>query len=679
MNNNPLLKRTDLPLFSHIQAKHIEPAIEHILTYNRAEIDKLLQQETFTWDTLITPLQQLEDMFARAWSPVRHLNSVNSQDDWRKAHDNCLEKISEYYTELGQNETLFRAYESLTKHSEYEHYTGAQKKLLELALRDFKLSGVALPDEDKQRFKDIQQQLSQLHSKFENNILDATDAWNIHLTNEDDIAGIPEHAVATAKKLAQSNNKSGWIFNLEFPSYLAVITYADSPELRETIYHAYTARASDQGPNASKWDNSNIIEDILRLRHEEAGLLGFENFSELSLAPKMAKDPKEVLDFLNKLAQRSKDYSKKEYSQLCDFAKEHCHLFEIQPWDIPYVSEKLRQHRYAISKEMLRPYFPETNVIKGLFAVTERLFGIKFEEIDEFDTWHKDVKLFEVYDENDLLRGKVFMDLYARPGKRGGAWMDQCHSRFKKPEGSINIPVAFLTCNFASASSGKQALLAHDEVITLFHEFGHVLHGILTKVDYADIAGTSNVAWDAVELPSQFLENWCWDKEALSLISGHYETANPIPDDLFEKMIAAKNFQSAMQMVRQLEFGIFDFRMHTEYNLNHGARVQEILDEVRADVAAYQVPASNRFQHSFSHIFAGGYAAGYYSYKWAEVLSADAFSKFEERGIFDHATGRSFLHNILEVGGSKDAADAFRAFRGREPNIDALLRHSGLN
>lgn len=676
MTSNPLLQPSELPQFSQIKPEHVEPAITEILQKNRAMIDTLLEQEAFTWESLVTPLQEIENVLDEAWSPVRHLNCVMSEEALRKAHDTCLEKISDYATDLGQNEKLYQAYLSLQEGPEYATYSDAQKKLLELTLRDFRLSGVALPADQKKRFKEIQQQLSKLQSTFENNLLDATDAWSIHITDEKEISGIPEHALAAAQHLAESKGKAGWIFNLEFPSYSAVITYADSPELREKIYYAYSTRASDLSD--PKWDNTTIIDKILALRKEEAELLGFDHYAALSLAPKMAKQPAEVMEFLNELAQRSKHFARDEFAELRDFARTDCNLEQVHPWDISYVSEKLQHHRYDISREKLRPYFPEKKVIEGLFAVTQRLFGISFKLVTDFDAWHDSVKLYEVYDEAGQLRGKVYMDLYARPGKRGGAWMDQCHSRYRKADGSINVPIAFLTCNFAGPGKTTPALLTHDEVNTLFHEFGHVLQGILTLVDYSDIAGTAHVAWDAVELPSQFLENWCWEEEALNLISEHFETKEPIPAELFQKMIAAKNFHAGMYMVRQIEFSLFDFRLHMEYDAKLKNQTQHILDEVRSDIAAYKVPATNRFQHSFSHIFAGGYAAGYYSYKWAEVLSADAFSKFEENGIFDKTTGREFLHAILETGGSIDAADAFHQFRGRAPKIDALLRHSGL-
>lgn len=679
MDNNPLLTRTELPNFSQIKPEHVEPAIEQLLKTNQEKVQQILSQKTMSWDSLILPLQEIDNQLAEAWSPVRHLNSVMNNEALRTAHDNCLGKISEYYTELGQNKALYEAYVSLMESDEYQHYNPTQKKLLEYAIRDFKLAGVVLEKEMKQRFKAIQQQLSKLHAQFENNLLDATDAWSINVTDEQEVQGIPEHALLAAKQLADKNQQPGWTFNLEFPSYLAVITYADHRPLREAIYSAFTTRASDQGPHAGQWDNSQLIEDIMRLRHEEALLLGFNNFAELSLEPKMAKNTQQIIDFLAQLADKSKAFAKKDYAQLCDFAKEQFQANEVKPWDIAYYSEKLRQHQYAISKEALRPYFPETRVIPGLFSIINKLYGMTIEPVNTFDSWHSDVKLFEVYDEAKQLRGKLYMDLYARPSKRGGAWMDQCHSRYIKIDHDLNVPVAFLTCNFSAPSHGKPALLSHDEVITLFHEMGHVLHGILTQVDYADLAGTNNVAWDAVELPSQFLENWCWDKQALDLISGHIESGDPIPDELYNKMIAAKNFQSAMQMVRQLEFSLFDFRLHLEYEPGNGSQHQRIIKEVRDELAAYSVPEFNRFQHGFSHIFAGGYAAGYYSYKWAEVLSSDAFSKFEEHGIFDQQTGREFLHCILETGGSVDPAEAFVKFRGREPTIDALLRHSGLS
>ncbi|KRT56689.1 M3 family metallopeptidase, partial [endosymbiont of Ridgeia piscesae] len=514
-------------------------------------------------------------------------------------------------------------------------------------------------------------------SKYEENLLDATNAWSKRIDDPEALAGLPESALALAKQTAEQRGTSGWLLTLEFPSYLPVMSYADDRELRREVYEAFATRASDQGPHDKAFDNSELMEQILALRHEQAQLLGFANYAERSLARKMARSTDAVMAFLHDLAERSRPQAQRELEELRLFAREEHGILELQAWDIGYYSEKLRQHRHNISQEELKPYFPETKVVPGMFAVVEQLYGIQIKAIEGVDSWHPDVRFFEIRDADGQLRGQFYLDLYARPKKRGGAWMDDCASRFFTDQ-LDQTPVAYLTCNFSPPVGEQPALFTHDEVETLFHEFGHGLHHLLTRIDYPAVAGINGVAWDAVELPSQFMENFCWEREALNLISGHWETGEPIPDDLYQRMKAAKNFQSAMQMVRQLEFSIFDFRIHREYEPAHGGRIYEILDEVRQQVSVVIPPTWNRFAHGFSHIFAGGYAAGYYSYKWAEVLSADAFSLFEERGTFDAETGRAFLQEILEQGGSKQAMELFTAFRGREPQIDALLRHSGI-
>jgi oligopeptidase A len=595
-------------------------------------------------------------------------------DELRAAYNACLPKLSDYSTEVGQNAALFEGYRVVVNQ---EHLEADQRKLLENALRDFRLSGVDLPADKKDRFKRISQELTRLTSKYQENLLDATNAWSKSISDENSLAGLPDSAIALAKQTAEERGQDGWVLTLDVPSYLPVLTYADDRGLREEVYHAFSTRASDQGPYAGEWDNSKLMENILGLRHELAGLLGFANFAERSLATKMARSSGEVMDFLNGLAERSVSRARAELGELAEYAKER-HGFEgIEPWDIAYYSEKLREHRHGIAREELRPYFPLPRVLEGMFAVVQRLFGIRIQEVSGVETWHGDVRFFEIRDHAGELRGQFYLDPFARQKKRGGAWMDVCTNRFHTDR-CDQIPVAYLVCNFTPPVGGKPSLLTHDEVQTLFHEFGHGLHHLLTKVDYPAVAGINGVPWDAVELPSQFLENWCWEREPLDLISGHVDTGEPIPADLFDRMRAAKNFQSAMQMVRQLEFAIFDFRLHREYDPHHGGRIYEILDQVRDHVAVIKPPAYNRFAHGFSHIFAGGYGAGYYSYKWAEVLSADAFSLFEERGVLDGDTGRAFCENVLERGGSADAMELFVRFRGREPTIDALLRHSGI-
>ena len=675
--DNPLLNLEGLPPFTRIRAEHVEPAIDQLLAESRALTEKLLAQEgPFSWHNLVEPLEIMEDRINRTWSPVSHLNSVLNSDELRQAYNACLPKLSDYGTEMGQNAALQAAYQSVYDND--SSLDPAQRKLLENALRDFHLSGVDLPADKKQRFKEISQQLSSLTSKYSENVLDATNAWSKLLPDPEPLAGLPESALDLARQTAGQRGEQGWMLTLDFPSYLPLMTYADNRELRREVYEAFSTRASDQGPHAGQWDNSGVMEEILKLRHEQSRILGFDNYAERSLARKMAPDSERVLEFLNDLATRSRPQAEQELQELRDFAREHYGADNLQAWDIGYYGEKLRQHRYAITQEELKPYFPEDQVLNGMFAVVNRLYGIRISEVPEFESWHPDVRLFEIRDEAGHLQGQFYLDLHARQNKRGGAWMDECIVRMSTPN-CDQIPVAYLVCNFSPPLGDKPALFTHDEVETLFHEFGHGLHHLLTRVDYPGVAGINGVAWDAVELPSQFMENWCWEREALDLFAAHYQSGEKLPQALYDKMMAAKNFQSAMQMVRQLEFSLFDFRLHREYDPALGGRIYLILEEVREQVAVIYPPAFNRFAHGFSHIFAGGYAAGYYSYKWAEVLSADAFSLFEERGIFDRKTGRAFLHNILEQGGSKDAMELFVAFRGREPQIDALLRHSGIS
>ncbi len=676
--SNPLLNMTGLPPFSAIKPEHAEPAIEQVVAENRQTVAMLLAEaHCFSWDSLVQPLEALEERLGRVWSPISHMNSVVNSEALRSAYNGCLAKLSDYATEMGQNEALFRAFKQIAEGDEYARLGTAQKKIIDNALRDFRLSGIDLSDEDKARYKEIMQQLSSLNSKFEANVLDATNAWKIQITDEQRLAGLPDSAKAMAKQTAERKEMEGWLFTLEFPSYLPVMMYADDRELRREMYTAYVTRASDEGPHAGQWDNTAVMEQLLALRHELAQLLGFSNYAERSIATKMAASTEQVLSFLHDLAERALPMAAKELDEVRTYAKKYFGVDTLEAWDITYYSEKLRQHRYAITQEELKPYFPEDRVLSGMFTVVNKLYGIEISEIDGVDVWHEDVRFFEIEDAQGNVRGQFYLDLYARPHKRGGAWMDDCTTRVRMAEG-VQIPVAYLTCNFSAPIGDEPALFTHDEVLTLFHEFGHGLHHMLTQVDYPSVAGISGVAWDAVELPSQFMENWCWQREALNFIAGHYKTAEMLPEDLFDKMVAAKNFQSAMQMLRQLEFSIFDFRVHLEYDPEKGARIYEILEDVRSQVAVLQPPSFNRFPHSFGHIFAGGYAAGYYSYKWAEVLSADAFAQFEENGIFDRETGLRFLATVLEQGGAREPMELFVEFRGREPTIDALLRHSGL-
>lgn len=676
--SNPLLDDYALPPFSKIKPEHIKPAVSQAIDKAREAVNELLTNISRpTWETLVEPMEEIEASIDHVWSPVSHMNSVVNSDELREAYNACLPMLSEFGTELGQNEDLYRAYKALADSDEYQRLDTAQKKVIDNAIRDFRLSGVELPPAEKDRYKKITQKLTELSARFEENLLDATHAWKKHITDEAMLSGLPPSTIAMAEQFARREGLEGWLFTLDFPSYMPVMSYADNRDLREEMYTAFATKASDQGPNAHKWDNTEVMAEILKLRHELAQLLGFNNHAERSLATKMAQSPEQVLAFLNDLAARSKPIAEKEFEELKAFAQETAGMETLEAWDVTYFSEKLRQQRYAISQEELKPYFPEDKVVNGLFAVVNKLYGLEISERHDVDTWHKDVRFFEIHDSEGELRGQFYLDLYARQHKRGGAWMDECLVRRKTARG-IQTPVAFLTCNFSEPVGDKPALFTHDEVTTLFHEFGHGLHHMLTRIDYAGVSGINGVAWDAVELPSQFMENWCWEREALDLISGHYESGEPLPDALYQKMIAARNFQSAMMMLRQLEFSLFDFRLHLEFDPNEANQIDKILAEVREQVSVVKPPEFNRFAHSFSHIFAGGYAAGYYSYKWAEVLSADAFSKFEENGIFDRQTGLEFLTSILEQGGSREPMELFIEFRGREPQIDALLRHSGI-
>ena len=676
--SNPLTEFQGLPPFTQIRPEHVEPAIEQLLSESRQQIDQLAAHiRDATWDNFIEPLENIQDRINKVWSPVSHLNAVMNNAALRTAYNNCLAKITEFHTDLSQDKRIYNAYHAIKTGREFAQLDIAQQKTINDALRDFHLSGIDLPAEKQQRFKAIKQQLSKLTSTFSDNVLDATNAWKKTVMDEAQLAGLPESAKAMAKQTAEHNQESGWMLTLDFPSYYAVMSYADDRELRKEMHDAYITRASDQGPDAGRWDNSKIMAEILALRHELALLLDFSNYAEYSLATKMADSTDKVIHFLHDLAARSKPYAEKDLDAVQQYARQHHNIQTLQPWDIAYYSEKLRQHEYAITQEELKPYFPEPVVLGGLFEIVKRLYGLNIKRVDNVDTWHKDVKFFEISDDHNQVRGKFFIDLYARANKRGGAWMAECIGR-KKQDHDIQTPVAYLTCNFSPPIGDKPALFTHNEVLTLFHEFGHGLHHMLTQVDYISVSGISGVAWDAVELPSQFMENFCWEKESIDLIARHYQSGESLPNDLFEKMTAAKNFQSGMQMVRQLEFALFDFRLHMEYDPAIGDRIQDTLNEVRQEVAVVTPASYNRFQHSFNHIFAGGYAAGYYSYKWAEVLSADAFAKFEETGIFNRQTGEKFLHAILEQGGSREPMELFVEFRGREPTIDALLRHSGI-
>ncbi|MGB0834511.1 MAG: oligopeptidase A [Psychrobium sp.] len=679
LQDNPLFTMTGLPPFSQIKPEHVEPAVTEAIKLCRESIESVLANDApFTWDNLVAPLEESDDKLNRIFSPVSHLNGVLNSEELRQAYEACLPKLSEYSTWVGQNADLYKAYQQVADSEGFKELTAVQQKVINDALRDFKLSGIALAPEQQKRYGEISMRLSELGSNFSNNVLDATAGWTKLIADEAQLAGLPQSAIDAAKAAAQEKEQDGWLFTLDFPSYLPVLTYADDANFREEMYTAFSTRASDQGPNAGEWDNSEIINETLALRHELAQLLDFDSFADKSLATKMAENPAQVVDFLEDLAAKSKPQAQRDLDELRAFAKEHYNADNLQVWDMAYYGEKLKQHTYAISDEELRPYFPENKAVAGLFEVVNRLYGLTIIEQPDADVWHKDVKYYNISDRNGEHRGSFYFDLYARANKRGGAWMADCLDRRVKAGGQLQDPVAFLTCNFNKPVGDKPALFTHDELVTLFHEFGHGLHHMLTKIDISAVSGISGVPWDAVELPSQFLENWCWQEEALAFISGHYETGEPLPKEMLDKLLAARNYHSAMQMIRQLEFSLFDFKLHLNYDPQVGARVGEVLDEVRQQYSVVIPPSFNRFQHGFSHIFAGGYAAGYYSYKWAEVLSADAFSRFEDEGIFNREAGISFLESILEQGGSQEPMALFKNFMGREPQVDALLRHSGI-
>ncbi|ASC80600.1 MULTISPECIES: oligopeptidase A [Serratia] len=676
---NPLLTPFSLPPFSAIRPEDIVPAVQSALADCRAAVERVVAQPgPFTWDNLCQPLAESDDRLSRIWSPIGHLNSVKNSPELRAAYEQALPLLSEYGTWVGQHEGLYQAYRSLKEGAAFEALSVPQRKAVDNALRDFELSGIGLSADKQQRYGEIVARLSELGSTYSNNVLDATMGWSKLITDEAELSGLPESALAQAQAMAQAKEQDGWLLTLDMPSYLPVLTYADNRALREEMYRAFATRASDQGPNAGKWDNSEVMAETLALRHELAQLLGFATYADKSLATKMAESPEQVIGFLSDLAKRARPQAEQELAQLRAFAKQHYGVDELEAWDITYYGEKQKQHLFSISDEQLRPYFPEQRVVEGLFEVVKRIYGITAKERKDVETWHPDVRFFDLFAADGELRGSFYLDLYARENKRGGAWMDDCVGSLRKADGTLQKPVAYLTCNFNRPLGDQPALFTHNEVTTLFHEFGHGLHHMLTQIDTAGVSGINGVPWDAVELPSQFMENWCWEPEALAFISGHYQSGEPLPKEMLDKLLAAKNYQAALFILRQLEFGLFDFRMHFEYSPEKGAQILPTLAEVKKMVAVVPSPSWGRFPHAFSHIFAGGYAAGYYSYLWAEVLSADAYSRFEEEGIFNAETGKSFLDNILSRGGSEEPMALFKRFRGREPQLDAMLRHYGI-
>lgn len=667
-----------LPDFNALTAEQIEPVIDNLLEDSRLALSQIVtSSQAPSWQNLIEPLEQIDQQFERIWGPIGHLDSVRNADDWHAAYDACMQKVSAYYTDLGQNAALFARFEVLASSDVYQQLNLAQKKVVDNALRDFRLSGIDLTADKQAEFKQVSQRLSQLSSQFGNHVLKATQAWSKLIDDETLIVGLPDSAKALLAQYAQQKGNQGWRVTLDFPSYLAVMTHADNRGLREEVYRAFATRASDQS-ELIEYDNSALIEEIRQLRQRKADLLGFANYADYSLATKMVETTDQVIGFLRDLGRQSKPQAHQELANLQAFAKDTLAIADLKPWDITYASEKLKQQTLSLSQEQLKPYFPVEHTLNGMFKIVEQLFGVTALQKSGVSVWHQDVRFYEVHDARGEVIAGFYLDLYARENKRGGAWMDVVQSRWRHPNGDLHLPVAYLVCNFTPPIGDKAACLTHDEVTTLFHEFGHGLHHMLTEMEHLNISGISGVPWDAVELPSQFMENFCWEREGLDLISSHLETGETLPDSLFESLKQSRHFQSAMMLARQLEFSLFDFLFHAEYDAQNPDALSALIARVRAEVAVVMPPHYHRFAHSFSHIFAGGYAAGYFSYKWAEVLSADAFSMFEETGILNAQTGQKFKNTILAAGGSVDPMTLFKAFRGREPKIEALLRHSGI-
>jgi oligopeptidase A len=670
---NPLLDFSGLPRFADIQPVHVTPAVDQLLAENRALIDRLASAaEVATWESFVAPLDDANERLSRAWGQVGHLNAVMNSPELREVYNANLPRITQYYTELSQNQRLYEKFKAIRAAEGFARLNPAQRKIVENELRDFRLGGAELPPDEKARFKNLREKLDQLSARFSDNLLDATNAFSHVVTDKAELAGMPGDAMEAAHVAATADGKTGWKFTLHVPSYLPVMQYADNRALRETLYRAYATRAAEF--TDPEWDNTPLIAQILKLRREVARMLGLASYAELSLMPKMAESPAQVLTFLNDLATRVKPFAQRDFEELSRFAAEHLGLAKVEAWDVTWASEKLRLSRYAFSEQEVKQYFPADRVLPGMFRLVESLYGIRI-GATEAPVWHPDVRFFDIHGRDGAMIGRFYVDLYARPSKRGGAWMDDAITR-KRRESRIQIPVAYLTCNFTAPVGDRPALFTHDEVTTLFHEFGHGLHHLLTHVEYRGVSGINGVEWDAVELPSQFMENFCWEWDVLKDMTAHADGGQPLPRDLYEKMLAAKNFQNGLQSVRQLEFALFD--MHLHYDFNPDGEPQELLKQVRAQVAVVVPPEYNRFPNSFSHIFAGGYAAGYYSYKWAEVLSADAYSLFEEQGVLNREIGERFWREILSVGGSRPALESFVAFRGRPPKIDALLRHNGM-
>ena len=700
MNANPLLDFSGLPRFSEFRVEHVTPAVDRLLEENRRLVSTLTDspaaptlvadgvsglpgaasERPFSghasglWEAFVTPLEEANERLSRAWGQVAHLNAVMNSPELREAYNANLSKVTQYYAEISQHQGLYRQFKKLRASPEFDGLAPARKKVVENALRDFRLGGAELPEAQRVRYMEISERLAALSSRFSDNLLDATNAYARWAKSPAEVAGLPEDVLAAARQAAEAEHRDGWKFTLHAPSYLPVMQYADNGSLRQDLYRAYGTRASEWGP--AKWDNTALIAEILRLRQEEARLLGFAHYTDLSLQTKMARSPREVLEFLLELAAKARPYALRDLQEVADFAQQRLGLRELEPWDLAYASEKLRLERYAFSEQEVKQYFPEPRVLPGMFRLVESLYGIRVEAA-QTQVWHPDVRFFRVIESSGVEAGGFYLDPYARTSKRGGAWMDDAVGRRRRRDG-VQHPVAYLNCNFAAPVGGKPALFTHDEVITLFHEFGHGLHHLLTRVDELGVSGINGVEWDAVELPSQIMENFCWEWEVLRGMTGHVDSGAPLPRELFDKMRAAKNFQIGLQTLRQIEFALFDLKLHWDFDPQGDKTALDLLNEVRRQVAVWFPPDYQRFPHGFSHIFAGGYAAGYYSYKWAELLSADAYSLFEERGVLSAEVGGKFRDEVLGMGGSRPALESFAAFRGRGPSIDALLRHSGM-
>ncbi|WP_321902266.1 M3 family metallopeptidase [Paraburkholderia tropica] len=687
-SDNPLLDFSGLPRFGEIRPEHVTPALDVLLANANAAVERAAQPMTpAQWSDVVEPVERVTEPLSRAWGVIGHLNAVADTPELRAVYGENLPRVTEFWSSVGQNLALYEKYKAITNHNSFQLLTSERKKILDNALRDFRLSGAELPEEQKPRFAELQERQAALSKAFSDHVLDATNAYAFYAKDEEELAGLPEDVIAAAREAAERDNQEGWKFTLHFPSYFPVLQYSENRAMRETMYRAYVTRASELGPvyggGKPEWDNTAIVDEQLKLRAEEAKMLGYNNFAEVSLTPKMAESPAQVMSFLEDLATRARPHAEKDWEELREFAASEFGLTQLEPWDMAFAAERLRQKRYSFSENEVKQYFPEDFVLKGLFKVTETLFGVRIRD-DSAPVWNNDVRFFRVENTDGSLVAQFYLDLYAREGKRGGAWMDDARSRRKLEANGVQTPVAYLTCNFSAPVGGRPACFTHDEVITLFHEFGHGLHHMLTRVDELSVSGINGVEWDAVELPSQFMENFCWEWDVLTEMTSHVDTAKPLPRELFDKMLAAKNFQSGLGTLRQIVFSMFDMALHVDFDASKGKTVNELAREINERYHVIPQAPFSRWPNTFSHIFAGGYAAGYYSYKWAEVLSADAYAAFEEAAqatkssVLDAATGTRYRKEILEVGGSRPAMESFKAFRGREPSIDALLRHNGM-